>query len=632
MSKAFCRAGVVLLLFLGLSGYAMAWDIVDAHLAYSEGHYSKLQKMSEESDGLLLGSYVRYWAILSQIHTVEADKVRHFLLANQGSWVAESLRRAWIRELAARQQWNELQEEYQKLNVPYDDGHCLLWQADAALGKKPEARKIAVFWAQASAWDSTCMGTADLMVQQQWVSAQQLWARVRIDLDHGRVQEAMHWSQQTEAPISQQDASLAEQEPERYLRLGQFSTRPRQELLLFALSRLARKQLDDAVHLASDLLRYLPVSMARHGWEVVAMQAALQNDPRAQSFFEHALPLDSSLARAWRIRISIRQSDWNNVLKAINDLPPDEASLGIWKYWKARALWCLDQHQSARHLWAELAVQDDYYGLLSRSRMGPLLLPSVHHDAVPEIIDEVRMQAGIRRALALHAAGLGHLAYLEWNWDVQGMDDDHLLAAAEVAAREGWYDRAIYTAEHTHQLTSLHLRYLTPFRDILEGYSRELGLDPAWVFGLIRQESRFVVVAHSGVGAGGLMQLMPQTAQWVANRMGLRYHAGMVNEVGVNAQLGTYYLKHILDMLGGNPVLATAAYNAGPRRARAWQESHPMDADVYIETIPFAETRDYVKKVMANAEHYAQCLEPNHDMVLRLTEIPAVGQNPLNGP
>ena len=128
------------------------------------------------------------------------------------------------------------------------------------------------------------------------------------------------------------------------------------------------------------------------------------------------------------------------------------------------------------------------------------------------------------------------------------------------------------------------------------------------------------------------MQLMPQTAQWVANRMGLRYHAGMVNEVGVNAQLGTYYLKHILDMLGGNPVLATAAYNAGPRRARAWQESHPMDADVYIETIPFAETRDYVKKVMANAEHYAQCLEPNHDMVLRLTEIPAVGQNPLNGP
>ncbi len=632
MSRALRLGGVLFWLLFGGFGRAQAWDIVDAHAAYGGGHYAQLQKMADSSDGLLLGSYVRYWAILSKIHTIDPDVVQHFFAANKGSWVSESLRRAWMRELATRQQWVGLQQEYQQLTAPFDDGQCLLWQADAALGNKPDVRQIAAFWAQPDAWDSICTATANLMVQQQWITARQLWGRVRTDLDHGRVQEAVHWSQQTEAPLSSQDVSLAEQDPEQFLSQAQLSTRPGQELALFALAKLARTRLDEAIRLAPEIFKEQPASVAHHGWQILGLQAALLNDVRAQSFFARALPLDSVLARAWRIRVAIRQTAWSDVLRAINDLPEDEASQSIWKYWKARALWNLNQHQAARHLWAEIAVQDDYYGLLSRNRMGPLLLPSVHHDAIPEVVDEVRMKAGIRRALALHAAGLGRLAYLEWNWDVHDMDDDHLLAAAEVAAREGWYDRAIYTAEHTHQLTSLHLRYLTPFRDVLEGYSRELGLDPAWVYGLIRQESRFVVVAHSGVGAGGLMQLMPQTAQWVANRMGLHYHAGMVNEVGVNAQLGTYYLKHILDMLGGNPVLATAAYNAGPRRARSWQENHPMDADVYIETIPFAETRDYVKKVMANAEHYTQCLEPNHDMVLRLAEIPAVGQNSLNGP
>ncbi len=141
-----------------------------------------------------------------------------------------------------------------------------------------------------------------------------------------------------------------------------------------------------------------------------------------------------------------------------------------------------------------------------------------------------------------------------------------------------------------------------------------------------------MMVARSGVGASGLMQLMPQTAQWVANRMGLHYHAGMVNEVGSNVQLGTFYLRHILDQLGGNPVLATAAYNAGPRRAQAWQADTPMEAAVYVETIPFSETRDYVKKVMTNAEHYAQCLEPGHDMVLKLADIPARSKTSLSGP
>jgi soluble lytic murein transglycosylase len=177
----------------------------------------------------------------------------------------------------------------------------------------------------------------------------------------------------------------------------------------------------------------------------------------------------------------------------------------------------------------------------------------------------------VQRALALYRLELRTEAVREWNWALRNADDTLLLAAAEEAANVRWYDRAIFAAERTKQLHSYNLRYLTPYKEVVRGYTQELGVDPAWVYGLIRQESRFIVNAKSVVGAGGLMQLMPSTAQWVANRLKVPYHAAMVNEVGTNVRLGTYYIAHVFKQLGSQPVLATAGYNAGPSRAKQWQ-------------------------------------------------------------
>ena len=150
------------------------------------------------------------------------------------------------------------------------------------------------------------------------------------------------------------------------------------------------------------------------------------------------------------------------------------------------------------------------------------------------------------------------------------------------------------------------LRYLAPYREVLKTRARQMNLDEAWVYGLIRQESRFIVDARSSAGASGLMQLMPATAKWVAKKMGLKgYRSADVTEVDTNVSLGTYYLKHVLDTLDGQPVLASAAYNAGPGRARAWRPDSAIEGAIYAETIPFNETRDYVKKVMSNASYYA---------------------------
>jgi soluble lytic murein transglycosylase len=191
-------------------------------------------------------------------------------------------------------------------------------------------------------------------------------------------------------------------------------------------------------------------------------------------------------------------------------------------------------------------------------------------------------------------------------WAIRGFDDRQLLAAAEVAHRHQIYDRAIGTADRTVAIHDFELRYPAPYRDVLKPQSAQLELDEAWVYGVIRQESRFVPEARSGAGASGLMQLMPGTARWVAQKLKLRdWRWSRVTEVDTNVSLGTYYLRHVLDTQDGQLVAASAAYNAGPGRARAWRPEEAIEGAMYAETIPLGETREYVKKVMANATYYA---------------------------
>jgi soluble lytic murein transglycosylase len=213
---------------------------------------------------------------------------------------------------------------------------------------------------------------------------------------------------------------------------------------------------------------------------------------------------------------------------------------------------------------------------------------------------------GIQRALALYQLNLRTEANREWLWVTRDFDDQRLLAAAEIARRNNWLDRAINTADKTRELHDFSLRYPAPHRDVMQAYARERDLDEAWVYGLIRQESRFVQQARSNVGASGLMQLMPTTAQWIAKRLGLKhFQQNLIGQIDTNISFGTYYLKYVLDTNDGQPVLATASYNAGPSRAKRWKDEHALEGAIYAESIPFTETRNYVQKVMSNASYYA---------------------------
>ncbi len=381
-------------------------------------------------------------------------------------------------------------------------------------------------------------------------------------------------------------------------------------IVLFALQRLAKQSLDLAYTRWMRIAAYFPAPEQRYFYGRLAYEAARDLDGRALQWFKAAAntPLNEQQS-AWRVRAALRAQDWAEVLASVNAMSEQQQREAPWRYWKARALQALGRPIEARDLFAPLSSEHHFYGQLAGEELAdtPVLSQAVAaYKPDNQAIAEMMSLPGIQRTLALYRMGLRNEALEEWRWVIRNFNDRELITAAEIARRNEMYDRAIGAADKTVSVHDFGLRYLAPYRDLLQEHIREHGLEEAWVYGLMRQESRFVSSAKSSVGAAGLMQIMPATARWLANRLGLKsYRNALIHQLDTNLRLGTYYMKTILSQFDDSPVMATAAYNAGPRRAREWRGDKSMEGAIYAETIPFEETRDYVKKVLSNTVYYA---------------------------
>jgi soluble lytic murein transglycosylase len=272
---------------------------------------------------------------------------------------------------------------------------------------------------------------------------------------------------------------------------------------------------------------------------------------------------------------------------------------------RAQALVMLQSIASVRGFYEQLALEE----LGQRISLPPRAAPPT-----PAEREAARQNPGLQRALHAIAIGLRSDGVREWNYSISlhrrgGLSDRELLAAAQLACDRAVWDRCINTSERTRSEIDIEQRFPTPLRESVLKRTREIGLDPAYVYGLIRQESRFIMDARSHVGASGLMQLMPATARETARHIGLNtYTPNQINDRETNILLGTAYLKRALDDFGGSMALAAAAYNAGPGRPRSWRDGPVLEGAIWAENVPFAETRDYVKKVLSNATVYAALL------------------------
>jgi soluble lytic murein transglycosylase-like protein len=402
---------------------------------------------------------------------------------------------------------------------------------------------------------------------------------------------------------------------------------------LFALERLAKQSTDHAAARWAELAGYFPVNEQHYFYGRLGYQAARNLDARALQWYKAAgdTPLDERQA-AWRVRSALRAQDWPEVLASVNAMGEQQQQEEAWQYWKGRALQTLGKTVEAREIFARLSSNINFYGQLAGAELtgSPILSETTPaYKPNQQAIADMSAVPGVQRTLALYRMGMRSDALEEWRWVLRNFNDRELLTAAEIARRNEMYDRAIGAADLTVNLHDFGLRYLAPYRSELQEHIREHGLDEAWVYGLMRQESRFATIAKSETGASGLMQIMPSTARWVANKLGLKsYRKELIHQLDTNLRIGTYYMKSVLSRSENNPVLASAAYNAGPNRALQWRGDKPLEGAIYTETIPYEETRDYVEKVMSNTVYYAdQFGDPPRSLKQRLGIVPAKTDN-----
>ena len=607
---------------------ALAWSlpgddkVLAAREAFRNGERVKLGKQFDGLRGVAgqhdLQPWVEYWYLLQRLEEGDNDQLKDFLTRQNGSYLAEKLRADWLKMLGKRRQWDSFQREYPTLLQPDQELVCYAQQARQATQADAAALdELRPVWFAASDLPDACVPLMEQLMAAGRIDANDVWERMRRLLEAKKLKSAKQaagYLPATQGPSAKTIDAIAGN-PLRYLeRLpGNFSSsRPGREMALYALQRQARNDPVEAAVRWKKIQSSFSESERAYAWGQLAQQAAQRHLPEALGWY--ALAGGSKLSEeqlAWQARAALRSHDWLTVKQAIEKMPAPMAAQSDWSYWLARALAAHGRAEEARALYQKISGQPNFYSNLADEELGRLILVPLR--APPPSMEELlaaRDNPGLRRALALFRLDMRSDAVREWNWTMRGMDDRQLLAAADLARRGELFDRAIYSAERTQSQHDYALRYLAPFRESVEPQAREMAVDSGWVYGLMRQESRFVMNAQSGVGAKGLMQLMPKTAQWVAKKIKLRdFRPGRVAELETNLTLGTNYLRLVLSSLDNHPVLASAAYNAGPGRARRWRAEVPLEGAIYAETIPFNETRDYVKKVMSNAVYYSALFE-----------------------
>ena len=612
-------------------------DLVAARAAYDRGDRARLDALAPKLDSHILAPYVRYWQLRLKLDTASSDEVRAYLARWRDTPIADRLQLEWLKVLGKRGDWASFAAEYPPRLREDAELACyaVQWrrqsEGDGALAAgKP-------LWFTGQSTPDACEPVFSALIARGDITADDQRQRFRLASETGnlRLAHAIGADLPGSARITLREFSAVDRDPARALakagfHLGQTGGR---ELALYALERAARADAG-AVRAAWESLRArLPAPERQYGNARIAYHAARQLNPRAAEWYREAEgPGLSESERSWRVRAALRAGAWPDVLAAIEALPPAEAQEPSWRYWKARALAATGRADEAAGVYAGLAGDFGYYGLLASEALGR----SVDPPSAPIAVDADALAAfgareAVRRVLKLTELDMRAEAQREWTYVVRGMADDALLLAAEYARRQGLYDRAINTAERTSSHHDFALRYLMPYREHFASAAKEQSVDEALLLAIARQESRFAADIASSAGAMGLMQLMPPTARWVAKQLNRAdYRPSQIADVGTNTLFGAFYFKYWLDRLEGMPALAAAAYNAGPGRAQAWRSATPLEGAVWVETIPFNETRDYVKKVLANAVYYARMLEqPYVSLSARLGTVAPRGSGAL---
>ncbi len=611
--------------------------ITDMADAYKRGDRKRLSALLPQAKGHPLEPWAAYWELKARLDEASSQEVRSYLSRYAGTYQEDRLRNDWLLLLGSRRDWSTLADEHPHYRMRDDrELRCYILTVEllekgvqANSGMADEVRRN---WMAMREADDGCTLAADRLYFNKQFTALDIWRKARLMMEHNRPRTARN-AVQIVAP----DASAAVQDiyanPVKYLaRHIAAPQKVRQELVVLALVKVASTDADAAAKLMKNKWQPYLTTEERHWiWGVIGRQSAMHLDEDALEHFArvaHDKDLNDDML-GWKTRAALRTGNspkWAVVESSIQAMSAEARRDPTWVYWYARALLARKRvtpqlQQEATAALEGIAGVRGFYEQLALEELGrKVTAPARPAPPTVEEMEAARNNPSLQRALYAIAMGLRSEGVREWNYatnlvNAQGqsglMSDRELLAAAQLACDHQVWDRCINTSDKTRQVMDFEQRFPMPFKDSVIARTRDINLDPAYVYGLIRQESRFVMDARSGVGASGLMQVMPATAKWTARKIGLsNFTPNQITDRDTNIAIGTGYLKLVLDSFEGSMPLAAAAYNAGPSRSRRWRAPNDgtgpvLEGAIWAENVPFNETRDYVKKVLSNTTNYA---------------------------
>ena len=621
--------------------------ILDARDAFQRHDRARLSllRATAFANRLPLAQWVDYWELTNRIADASADEVEQFYARWPGSYVEDRLRNDWLLEAGRRHDWDAFRRDFPRFRMNDDRSvACYATLVDHLAGKEVHDAALAQWMAVKDA-DVGCQLMAQTLHDDQVFSDADVWRRLRqvAELPGRGAERALRAGAQILGKAETRDMAALLDNPARFVvRKADILTTRRNDMITIALARMATSDpAAAAVQLQDRLQQTIGADNASWAWAVIARYGAQSLLPDAVDWANRAWssrrperkgdgngdrpvgPDWGDEVLEWHARAALRAGSgnqrWKDVERAIAAMSPATRAEGNWTYWHAQAELALapaspgaasdDRIAQARGELKTLSAKLSFYGLLSAEDLGgQFVLPPRPQPLTGMERGAARANPGLQRGLALTALELRDEGRREWNFTLRGMSDRELLAAAQWACDAGDWQLCINTSERTKTEIDIAQRYPLPYRRDIVQAATDAGLDPAFVFGLIRQETRFMSNARSAVGANGLMQLMPATAKWTAKKAGVAFRPELIADPGTNLRLGSFYLKLVLDSLGGSDPMAAAAYHAGPGRPRRWRGGVTTPPEVWTENVPFFETRDYVKKVLTNAAIYAALL------------------------
>ncbi|MCR4302224.1 MAG: transglycosylase SLT domain-containing protein [Sulfuricaulis sp.] len=589
-------------------------DYLAALEALKAGQTSLFKTLSERLDGYILRGYLEYESLKNRAASTPAAEILRFLAENSQAPTSDSIRKKWLHVLAKRRDWSTFIKEYQDI----EDEPELQCMRLSYLLKNSELQAVLMaqaeqLWLTGKQLPHDCDPVFSAWNKAGHMTADKVWARIRLAMEARNLrlagELAGHLDPSERVWVRRwQDMH---RDPVRELHKISYpvETPVARMVVMHGVVRLAYRDPEEAMiqwHLLKGKHQFFGED-DNYVMRYIGILAAQDQLPQALVWLSEvsADPADENL-HLWRVKTALRAGKWEMAKRFIAGLSEEQQRDSRWRYWSARIHEATGNRSEARSLYQGLARDRSYYGFLSADRIDTdYSMQHVSIEATPEEIGTMLARPGIQMAQELYQMGQVTDARRQWAWTTRRMNNRELAVAAVIARQWGWHDRAILTVAKSDHLDDLELRFPLLYRDMIETNASDLGIDPSWVYGVVRQESAFVVDARSAAGALGLMQLMPATGRLTGRKINIpiRNNRAILN-IENNLRLGASYLKEVLGRNKGNQVLATASYNAGPNRVSSWLPERSMDADIWVELIPYNETRDYVKNVMSYTTVY----------------------------